>query len=99
MSEEFEYNLRTAVGFLLIAAGVAGGLYLGWWLIFRGDIIQTIHILKMSLPGWAWVVLKFGLSGFFALLFLSLFVILAVMVFAGGGREDRKKGPVSHNQG
>jgi hypothetical protein len=99
MSEEFEYNLRTAVGFLLIAAGVAGGLYFGWWLIFRADIIETIHTLKMSLPGWAWVVLKFGLSGFFALLFLSLFVILAAMVFAGGKREGRKKGPASRHQG
>jgi hypothetical protein len=99
MSEEFEYNLRTAIGFLLIAAGVAGSLYFGWWLIFRGDIIDAIHTLKMSLPGWAWVVLKFGLSSLFALLFLSLFVILAVMVFAGGRRKGREKGSASHNQG
>jgi hypothetical protein len=99
MSEEFEYNLRTAIGFLLILAGVTGSLYLAWWLIFRGDIIDTIHTLKMSLPGWAWVVLKFGLSGLFALLFLSLFVILAVMVFAGGRQKGHKKGPASHSQG
>jgi hypothetical protein len=99
MSEEFEYNLRTAIGLLLIATGVAGCLYFGWWLIFRGDVIEAIHILKMSLPGWAWVLLKFGLSGLFALLFLSLFVIFAVMVFAGGRRRGRKKEPASPNQG
>jgi hypothetical protein len=99
MSEEFEYNLRTVIGLLLIATGVAGCLYFGWWLIFRGDVIEAIHILKMSLPGWAWVLLKFVLSGLFALLFLSLFVILAVIVFAGGRRKGSEREPVSHNQG
>jgi hypothetical protein len=87
MSGEFEYNLRTAIGFLLITVGVAGSLYFGWWLIFRGDIIETIHTLKMSLPGWVWVALKFGLSALSALLFLSLFVILAMIIFAGGRKK------------
>jgi hypothetical protein len=88
MTREFEYNLRTVIGFLLIGTGLAGGFYLGWLLIFRGNIIDIIHTLKMSLPGWVWVTLKFSLSGLCALLFLSLFVILAVAVFAGGRRRQ-----------
>ncbi len=87
MSEEFKYNLRTIAGFLLIAAGLAGSVVLGWWLIFRGNIIDTIHAMKMSLPGWAWIALKFSLSALCALLLLSFFIILAVMIFAGGRRK------------
>jgi hypothetical protein len=89
MSREFQYNLRTVVGFLLIAVGVAGSLYLGWWLIFRGNIVETIHTVKMSLPPWVWLVLKLSLSVLCAILFLSFFLMLAVMVFAYGRKKRR----------
>ncbi len=88
MSGEFKYNLRTVAGFLLIATGLGGGMYLGWWLIFRGDIVETIHTMKMSLPAWAWIAMKFSLSALCAVMFLSFFVVLAVVVFAGGRQRQ-----------
>jgi hypothetical protein len=90
VSEEFKYNLRTVVGFLLLAAGLSGSLFLGWWLIFRGDIVETIHTLKMGLPPWAWMAMKLGLSVLCAVLLLSFFVMLAVLVFAFGRKKEKR---------
>ena len=88
MPRDFQYNLRTIIGLLLIISGVIGGLRFAWWLSFEGDIIETLHAIKMGLPGWTWTVLKFALSGAFGLLFISLFVIFAIIVFSGGGRKQ-----------
>lgn len=88
MSRDFQYNLRTIIGFLLIILGVIGGLRFAWWLSFEGDIIETLHAIKMGLPGWAWIVLKFALSGAFGVLFIALFVIVAIIVFSGGGQKQ-----------
>ncbi len=87
MSRDFVYNLRTLAGLLLIAAGVAGGLRLAWWLSYEGDIIDLIHTAKMELPGWMWTVMKFVLSGAVGIVFLSFFIVLAVIVFSGGKRK------------
>ncbi len=87
MTKDFEYNLRTAIGFLLILAGAVGGLCFTRWLSYEGNVIETLHMIKTSLPGWAWALLKFSLAGVFGLLFLSVFVILAVLVFSGGRRR------------
>ncbi|MEJ2683801.1 MAG: hypothetical protein P8Z71_05345 [Candidatus Sulfobium sp.] len=83
----FGRTVRTVAGFLIIVAGLLGGTWLGWWLSFRGDIVQIIHDAKMSLPGWAWLALKYGLSLAFGLLFVVFFLILGVLVLGGGRRE------------
>lgn len=85
--KDLEYNLRTITGFLLIAAGMASGLRLGWWLSNEGDIVELIHRAKMGLPGWAWTAMKIGLSAGSAMLFIALLLVLAVAVFAGGKKE------------
>jgi hypothetical protein len=84
MSRDFEYNVRTLVGLLLIAGGIVCGIWLAWWLTFRGNIIELLHTAKMALPGWGWTVLKFSLSGIVGIAFFSVFVLLAVLVFSGG---------------
>ncbi len=81
------YYTRTLLGFLIIAAGVLGGLYLAWWLSSRGDIIEIIHAVKMGLPAWAWLVLKFGLAAAFGLVFLLVFIALGMAVLGGGKKE------------
>ncbi len=87
MSEDLEYNIRTVGGLLLIIAGLTGGISFGWWLIFVGNIIEILHSLKLGLPGWGWTLLKVGLAACFALLFVTLFALLALMVFSGGKRK------------
>jgi dolichol-phosphate mannosyltransferase len=83
----FAYHFRTAIGFLTLIAGTAGSLSLGWWLGTEGDVIEIIHNFKMSLPGWAWLVLKVGLSAVSAVLVIGLFFTLAITVFAGRERK------------
>ena len=87
MGRDFEYNARTVAGLLIIAGGVAFSIWLGWWLIFEGDIISLIHTAKMGLPGWAWQALKFFLSAIAGLIVLFFFVVLAVAVFSGGRKR------------
>lgn len=81
------YQVRTAAGFLLIGAGLAGGLRLGLWLSTEGDIVEIIHRAKMGLPDWAWLVLKIGLSALTSAFLVALLLILAVAIFSGGGRK------------
>lgn len=83
----FGRTIRTVAGFLIIVAGLVGGIWLGWWLGFRGDIVQIIHDAKMSLPGWAWLALKYGLSAAFGVLFVVFFLVLGILVL-GGGRQE-----------
>jgi hypothetical protein len=87
MNRDFAYNVRTLVGLLLIAGGVVCGVWLAWWFTFQGDIIELIHTVKMELPGWVWTVLKVGLSGVAGIALFSVFILLAVVVFSGGGRK------------
>ncbi len=84
----FGRNVRTAAGFLIIVGGLLGGVWLGWWFAFRGNIVEIIHEAKMSLPGWAWLALKYGLSLAGGVLFMVLFVILGMMVLGGGGQDS-----------
>ena len=84
---DMRYNFRTIIGFLLVITGVAGGLWLAWWLGTERDIIEIIHEFKMGLPEWAWVTMKVGLSAVFGLLFLAFLAALAVAVFAWGRRR------------
>lgn len=83
----FRRTVRTIAGFLIILAGLAGGTWLGWWLSFRGDIVEIIHDAKMSLPAWAWSALKYGLSLAFGVLFIFFFLILGILILGGGRRE------------
>ncbi len=84
----FGRNVRTAAGFLIIVAGLLGGGWLGWWLASRGNIVEIIHEAKMSLPGWAWLALKYGLSLAGGVLFMVFFLILGMMVLGGGERNS-----------
>jgi hypothetical protein len=81
------YHIRTAAGFFLILAGLTGGLWLAWWFIFRGDIIEILRTAKAGLPGWAWVALKFGLSGAFGVIFILAFIMIGMIVLGSRGRH------------
>jgi len=87
VSEDLKNLLRNIFGFLILITGAIGGLWLVWWLSFKGDIIDILHKLKMSLPGWTWVLLKFGLSGAFGVIFILISLALAMMVLGGGRRK------------
>jgi dolichol-phosphate mannosyltransferase len=92
MTRDVPYQMRTVAGLLLIIAGLAGSLMLGWWLGTEGDIIEIIHQAKMSLPGWAWTALKIGLAAGSAMLLIALLFAAAIAVFAAGGRVRRNNG-------
>lgn len=85
--KDMGYNFSTVIGFLLIMAGIVSGLRLGWWLSSEGDIVEIIHRAKMSLPGWAWLVMKVGLSTGSSILLIALVLAAAIAVFAGGGKK------------
>ena len=61
---------------------------MAWWLSFEQNVVEIIHTIKMDLPPWAWISLKFILAGFFGALFLILFVILAIGIFSSGRKTD-----------
>jgi hypothetical protein len=86
-NDSLEYHVRTVLGFLIIIGGIAGGVWLGWWLCFRGDIIEILHGIKMGFPGWVWLALRLGLSGMFGLLFVLAVVAVGMAVLRGGGRK------------
>jgi dolichol-phosphate mannosyltransferase len=85
--DDLRYHIRTVIGLLSAITGIAGGLRLGWWLNTEGDIVEIIHRAKLGLPGWAWMVLKIGLSTASALIFLALLFILAIAIFASGRQK------------
>jgi dolichol-phosphate mannosyltransferase len=89
MTRDVPYQMRTVAGLLLIIAGLAGSLISGWWLSTERDIIEIIHQAKMSLPGWAWLVMKIGLATGSAMLLIALLFAAAIAVFAAGGRARR----------
>jgi dolichol-phosphate mannosyltransferase len=86
MVRDVSYQIRTAAGMLLMIAGLVGSLISGWWLSTGGDVIEIIHQAKMSLPGWAWLVMKISLSAISAILLVALFLTLAIAIFAKGDR-------------
>lgn len=83
----FARTVRTVLGFLVILAGLSAGIWLGWWLGFRGDVVEILHDAKMSLPGWVWLALKYGLSLAFAVIFMVFFLVVGILILGGGGRE------------
>jgi hypothetical protein len=86
MRDDLEYHVRTVIGYLIIIAGIIGSLWLMGWLSTRGDIVEIIHNIKMSLPGWVWAMIKYGLSIAFGLALMMFFVMLGVIVLGTGGR-------------
>jgi hypothetical protein len=84
---DLKYHARTVIGFLCLIIGLAGSLRLGWWLGTEGDIIEVIHRAKMALPGWAWTMMKIGLSAFSGVAFIVSIMTLATAIFAGGRRK------------
>jgi hypothetical protein len=94
MRDDIEYHIRTVIGYLIIIIGIIGSLCLIWLLIARGDIVEIIHNIKMGLPGWAWAMMKYGLSIVFGAAVMMIFVVLGVIVLGTGGRaqaEDEKR--------
>jgi hypothetical protein len=87
MRDDLEYHIRTVIGYLIIITGIIGSLCLMWWLSAYGDIVEIIHDIKMSLPGWVWAALKYGLSIAFGLALMTIFITIGVIVLATGGRE------------
>jgi hypothetical protein len=92
INDNIEYHVRTVVGYLIIIVGIIGCMWLMWWLISRGDIVEIIHNIKMSLPGWAWAVMKYGLSIAFGLVVMGFFIMLGVIVLGTGGRARTGEG-------
>lgn len=86
LKRKIRYHIGTT-GYFLILIGVFGAPVLGYWLIFHGDIIETIHQLKMSLPGWGWVALKYGLSFMAAIAFMVTLILTGLIVLWWGSRE------------
>lgn len=84
---DFKYNVRTVTGFLAVITGVAGSMDLGWWLGTEGDIVEIIHRAKMGLPGWAWLVMKIGLSAVSGAIAVIFFLMLGIAVFSGGRQK------------
>jgi dolichol-phosphate mannosyltransferase len=80
------YHIKTIIGVISIIGGTLGSLQLGWWLGTEGDVIEIIHNFKMGRPGWAWLVMKIGLSAVSAVLVIALFFTLAIAVFAARGK-------------
>jgi len=83
---EISYRTRTVLGFFLMVVSIIGGVWLGWWLITEGDIVEFIHQFKMALPDWAWTVMKISLSAASGLIFLAFLVALAIFVL-----QDRRR--------
>ena len=79
----FRRTVRTVAAFLIILVGLLGGIWLSWWLSFRGDIVEILHDAKMSLPAWVWLALKYGLSLAFGLLFIIISLVVGVLVLGG----------------
>jgi len=80
------------LGFLFIITGVIGGPVLGVWLSFRGDIVEVLHRLKMSLPGGGWLVLKYSLSIAVGILFVTICVAIGFVLLSWGCREQAPPG-------
>jgi hypothetical protein len=80
-------DLRTLLGFGIILGGFIFTGWAVWYLATVGDIIQIIHEIKMGLPGWAWKLLRFGLTAVVGLCALGFFIALGILVF---GMEKRK---------
>lgn len=79
---DFKYNVNTALGLLAILTGLAGSVGLGVWLSTEGDLIAIIHNFRMTLPGWAGIVMKIGPALISALLFFAIFFALALAFFS-----------------
>ncbi len=84
MDNKFEYNLRTVLGFLVIIAGIVLGLWLAWWLNFRGNVIEILHAVKMSLPGWTWDLMRYFFSIAFGAVIMLVCIAIAMLILRGG---------------
>ena len=80
------------LGFLIIIFGVIGGPLLGGWLSFRGDIVEILHRMKMGLPGWGWLVIKYSLSIAVGIFFVAVFVAIGFVLLSWGCREQAPPG-------
>lgn len=83
-----KYHIGT-LGYFVILLGVFGGPIVGWWLIFEGDIIAIIHNLKLGMPGWAWVGLKYGISFVIALILMGSLILVGMLMLAWGSRSNK----------
>lgn len=86
-TSDFQFNLRTVMGYLTIAGGMVGGIWFMVWLYRSGDIIETLHKIKMTWPHWVWITLKYGLSFVVGMTFIAVVVIIGVLVLGVGRKK------------
>ena len=84
MNNNFGYHLRTVLAFLIIIAGIAFGLWVAWWLNYRGNVIDILHAVKMSLPGWTWTMMRYALSIAFGAVIMAVFITISLLILRGG---------------
>ncbi len=89
MNNKFEYHLRTVLGLLVIIAGIALGLWLAWWLNFRGNVIDILHAVKMSLPDWTWTLMRYAFSIAFGAVIMAVFITIAMLILRGGSSRNK----------
>lgn len=86
MENKFEYLLRTVLGFLVIIAGIALGLWFAWWLNFRGNVIDILHAVKVSLPSGAWTLMRYLFSLTFGAIVMSVFIAISMLILRGSNK-------------
>lgn len=85
----------TLIGVLLFLAGIAAGVYVGFWLMFIGGFIDIIDAIKMvvssapaSSASIAWNVacgvLKIMLAGMSAVITFTICTFISGIFFAAG---------------
>lgn len=70
-------TLKTAIGIVLMLAGVVLGLYVGVWLCLVGGIVDIVEVIKsqgIDAMKIAWGIVKVLCSGLFGM--LSAYVLL-----------------------
>lgn len=90
--------MKVILGILLIIAGVALGLYVGFWLMFIGGIIQFVDAVKADpaeASGVAWGVVKIFLGGAGGLLAGFLTILVGLGLIADGPTDPRQPGPTA----
>ena len=81
------YHIGT-LGYFVIILRLIGSPLVGWWLIFEGDILTVIHDLKMGLPAWAWITIKYTISLALTFMFIGGLVMLGMFMLWWSNRRQ-----------
>jgi hypothetical protein len=83
MENEFEYRLRTILGFLMIIVSIVLGIWLAWWLNSGGNVLGMLHAMRVSLPGWAWDMMRYFFSISIGAVFMSVSIAISMLILRG----------------